>query len=45
MTIISNLPGGNRIETALVTVGRLLRRFAAPVPNPPARRERRYMNG
>ena len=40
----STLPGRPRIETALVTVGKLLKRFTAPVPAP-TRRERRSMNG
>lgn len=35
-----------RIETALVTVGKLIKKLTAPAPEPtPARRERRWMNG
>lgn len=45
MTInLSTLPGRPRIEAALATVGKLIRRLAAPVPAP-APRERRWMNG
>lgn len=33
-----------RIETALVNVGKLIKRLARPVP-PPAPREKRWMNG
>ena len=41
---LSTLPNRPRIETALVTVGKLIKKLTAPVPAP-APREKRWMNG
>lgn len=43
-TILSTLPNRPRIEAALVTVGKLIKRLTAPVPAPTPR-QRRSMNG
>jgi hypothetical protein len=42
--ILSALPHRPRIEAALATVSKLIKRLTAPVPEP-VRRERRSMNG
>lgn len=41
---LSTLPGAPRIETALATVGKLIKRLTASVPAP-TQREKRWMNG
>ncbi len=43
--ILPTLPARPRIETALATVGKLIKRLTAASPPEPAKRERRWMNG